>query len=149
MEGVVGTRGSKLAMERQRHRSAREMEIEKKLATPVSVSFKNARLSEVMDYLARVTSVNMHLDPQGLQQEGVSAETPVTIELRDRVTLKSALELILEPLHLSYVVKSEVLKITSEQLRAGQVYTVTYAVGDLVIPIPNFVASPRLGLSGA
>ena len=33
--------------------------------------------------------------------------------------LKSALNLILEPLHLSYVVKDEVLKITSEQLRDG------------------------------
>ena len=63
--------------------------------------------------------------------------------------LKSALDLILEPLHLVYVVKDEVLKITSEQMRAGQVYTVTYNVADLVMPIPNFTGGPNMGLQGA
>ncbi|MGA2035469.1 MAG: hypothetical protein ABSG68_24740, partial [Thermoguttaceae bacterium] len=77
------------------------------------------------------------------------ADQPITLELRQEVMLKSALDLILEPLRLSYVVKNEVLKITSEQKRAGQVYTVTYPVGDLVMPIPNFVASPNMGLAGA
>ena len=49
----------------------------------------------------------------------MSPDTPVTIEIRDEVMLKSALNLILEPLHLGYVVKHEVLKVTSEQMRAG------------------------------
>jgi general secretion pathway protein D len=62
--------------------------------------------------------------------------------------LKSALHLILEPLHLSYVVKDEVLKVTSEQMRDGQVYRVTYNVADLVIPIPNFVPT-TMGLASA
>ncbi len=83
----------------------------------------------------------MHLDPQGLAEEGVTTDTPVTIDLRSEIMLKSALNLILEPLHLSYVIKDEVLKITSEQMRDGQVYTVTYNVADLVMPIPNFVPS--------
>ena len=48
-----------------------------------------------------------------------------------------------------YVIKDEVLKVTSEQLRDGEVYTVTYNVADLVIPIPNFVPNQRMGLSGA
>jgi general secretion pathway protein D len=63
--------------------------------------------------------------------------------------LKSALKLILEPMHLSYVIKDEVLKITSEQLRDRQIYAVTYSVADLVIPIPNFVPNNRMGLQGA
>ena len=93
--------------------------------------------------------MNVHLDPSGLEAEGVSSDTPITIEIRHEVMLKSALDLILEPLHLSYVVKDEVLKITSEQMRAGQVYAVTYNVADLVIPIPNFVGGPHMGLQGA
>ena len=63
--------------------------------------------------------------------------------------LKSALNLILEPLHLSYVIKDEVLKITSEQMRDGEVYTVTYNVADLVMPIPNFVPNGHMGLHAA
>ena len=59
------------------------------------------------------------------------------------------MNLILEPLHLSYVVKNEVLNITSEQFRDGEVYTVTYNVGDLVMPIPNFVPDNNMGMTGA
>ena len=101
-----------------------------------------------MDYLAKLAEVNLYLDPKGLAEEGVTTDTPVTIELRHEIMLKSALNLILEPLHLSYVIKDEVLKITSEQMRDGQVYTVTYNVADLVMPIPNFVPTP-MGLAAA
>ena len=41
------------------------------------------------------------------------------------------------------------LKITSEQRKAGQVYTVTYNVADLVMPIPNFTGGSNLGVEGA
>ena len=50
----------------------------------------------------------------------MSSDTPITIDIRHEVMLKIALDLILEPLHLAYVVKDEVLKITSEQMRAGR-----------------------------
>jgi general secretion pathway protein D len=50
---------------------------------------------------------------------------------------------------LSYVIQNEVLKITSEQLRDTVVVTRTYDVADLVIPIPNFAPSGRLGMGAA
>ncbi|NLF09252.1 MAG: hypothetical protein GX594_14935 [Pirellulaceae bacterium] len=134
--------------DRGRQRTEREIEIEKKLRTPVSLQFANAPLSKVLDYLGKMADVNVHLDPQGLAEEGVTTDTPVTIELRNDIMLKSALNLILRPLHLSYVIKDEVLKVTSEQMRDGEVYQVVYNVADLVIPIPNFVPG-RMGLSAA
>ncbi len=145
---LSATRG-KLVREGRRQRSERELEIEKKLRTPVSLQFTNAPLSKVLENLAKLAEVNLHLDPQGLVEEGVTTDTPVTIELRNEIMLKSALNLILEPLHLSYVIKDEVLKVTSEQMRDGQVHRVTYNVADLVVPIPNFVPSPSMGLAGA
>jgi general secretion pathway protein D len=99
--------------------------------------------------LAKLAAVNLHLDPKGLEDEGVSAETTVTIDLSQDISLKSALNLILEPLRLSYVIQNEVLKITSEQLRDTVVVTRTYDVADLVIPIPNFSPSGRFGLTAA
>jgi general secretion pathway protein D len=131
-----------------RQRSEREVEIQRKLRTPVSLQFHDAPLAEVMNYLARLGQVNLHLDPQGLAEEGVTSNTPVTIDLSQDISLKSALNLILEPLHLSYVIKDEVLKITSEQLRDGHVYPQTYNVADLVIPIPNFQPSANMGMAG-
>jgi general secretion pathway protein D len=146
--GDLSKSRAKLMAEHRQQRSEREIEIDKKLRTPVSLQFTNAPLSKVLDDIAKKCDVNLHLDPQGLAEEGVTTDTPVTIDLRNAIMLKSALNLILQPLHLSYVIKDEVLKITSEQMRDGQVYTVTYPVADLVIPIPNFVPT-SMGLQSA
>ncbi|MEN6457676.1 MAG: hypothetical protein ABFC63_01995 [Thermoguttaceae bacterium] len=135
----LSARRQKFAHDGRRARSEREVEIEKKLRTPVAPQFNNAPLSKVMEYMAKLGGVNLYLDPQGLAEEGVTTDTPITIDLRQEIMLKSALNLILQPLHLSYVIKDEVLKITSEQMRDVHVYTVTYYVGDLVQPIPNFM----------
>jgi len=136
-------------VQNQTRRSERDLEIERKLKTPVSLKFRETALREVLDHLAKLAAINLHLDPQGLAEEGVQSDTPVTIDLPQDISLRSALNLILQPLHLSYVIKDEVLKITSEQLRDGEVYTVTYSVADLVIPIPNFVPSNNIGMQSA
>jgi general secretion pathway protein D len=136
------------SQERNGRRTERELEIERRLKTPVLLRYEDAPLSEVVNGLGELAGVNIHLDPRGLSQEGVTSDTPVTINLSKEISLKSALNLILEPLHLSYVIKDEVLKITSEQLRDGELVTVTYNVADLVIPIPNFVPSNNIGLQG-
>ena len=127
----------------------KELEIQQKLKTPVSLSFNQEPLSSALDTLERLTQVNLHLDPRGLAEEGIDPSTPVTIKLSQEIQLKSALNLILEPLHLGYVIRDEVLLITSEQLKDGVVYPVTYNVADLVMPIPNFVPSNQMGLAGA
>jgi general secretion pathway protein D len=131
-----------------RRRSPKEIEIEQKLKTPVSLRFDKAPLHEVMDYLSRVADVNMHLDRQGLAAAGVEPSTPVTISLQQDISLKSELQIILHELRLSYVIKDDVLKVTSSDLREEEVYTVTYDVADLVIPIPNFSPTVNMGLSG-
>jgi general secretion pathway protein D len=134
--------------ERETRRTERELEIERRLKTPVLLRYENTPLAEVVQGLSELAGINIHLDPRGLSQEGVESSTPVTINLSKEISLKSALNLILEPLHLSYIVKDEVLKITSEQLRDGDTYSKVYNVADLVIPIPNFVPNSSIGLQG-
>jgi general secretion pathway protein D len=134
--------------DRIERRTQRELEIERRLKTPVMLRYEDTPLTEVMEGLSQLTGVNIHLDPRGLTQEGVNTDTPVTINLSKEIQLKSALNLILEPLHLTYVVTDEVLKITSEQLRDGELLTKPYNVADLVIPIPNFVPNNNIGLQG-
>ncbi len=129
-------------------RSARELEIERKLRTNVLPRYDGTPLSEVVDQLSKLTGVNIHLDPRGLGQEGVQTDTAIHLTLGQEISLESALNLILEPLHLTYMIKDEVLKITSEQLRDGDVYQDVYNVADLVVPIPNFVPSSNIGLQG-
>jgi general secretion pathway protein D len=146
---VTGRR-AKYGKEQGRRLSERELEIRNKLRTPVQLQFDNAPLSKVIDTLSQLAGINIYLDPQGLAEEGVSTDTPINnLDLRQEIKLESALNLILRPLRLTYVIKDEVLKITSEQARKGEVYQVVYPVADLVIPIPNFVPHGGLGLDGA
>ena len=134
----------------QSHLSESEREIYRQLKAPVEVHFNNRPLKDVMDTLSNLTSVNIFLDPLGMMAEGVTSDEPVTLNLSGKpISLKSALTLILEPLRLSYVIRNEVLKITSEQMKDSEVYPHVYNVADLVTPIPNFVPSHNLGMPAA
>lgn len=120
-----------------RKRTEAETVLEKRLETTVTVKFKDAPLSQVMQHFAKIAHINLHLDPRGLAEEGVTEDTPVTIELSQKVSIKTALNLILESLHLCYVIRDEVLRITSEQIRDGEVYACVYVVEDLVKAKPK------------
>ena len=143
--GLKKRRGSSEASSR---RTAREIEIQRKLRTPVQPRYEEMPLADVMQQLSELTGVNIHLDQRGLSQEGIQSNELVSLYLGQEISLESVLNLILEPLRLTYTIKDEVLKITSEQLRDGDVYPVTYNVADLVIPIPNFVPTSDTGLQG-
>jgi general secretion pathway protein D len=147
-ERLTHTR-KEMMREMSNRKTEREVEIEKRLRTPVWLHYKDAPLSQVIEDLGKLAQIPTHLDPKGLAEEGVDSSTPVTINLSSEISLKSALDLILKPVQLSYVVKSEVLMITSEQMRDGEVVKKVYNVADLVTPIPNFVPNQRAGLAGA
>jgi general secretion pathway protein D len=142
-------RRGRYGKDRSKKFTEREREIFQKLEMPVSVRFENEPLGRVVESLGQLADVNIVLDPQGMIDEGLSSDIPVSIDLRGAVTLKSALSLILKPHRLNYMVKDEVLKITSDQVRNSQTYNFVYNVADLVIPIPNFVHSNNMGLVGA
>ena len=86
--GAVDRTAASCCADGERHRSPGDLEIEQKLTTPVSLKFKQAPLGEVLGYLAKVTQVNMHIDPQGLKAEGVSTDEPVTIDLARDIQLQ-------------------------------------------------------------
>jgi general secretion pathway protein D len=122
-------------------KSGKEREIESKLRTRVTLNFTDAPLRQVMDNLRASYGVNIYVDQQALDQEGVSMERPVSVKLED-VSLKSVLNLMLKQVHLTYIIKDEVLQITSESAARGRMQRVTYQVADLVIPIPNSSSQP-------
>ncbi len=129
--------------------SEKELQIIKSLSTPVQANYTNQPLQSVMEEMARMAGVTIHLAPDGLAEQSVQPSQPVTLNTVDAIPLKSALNLILEPLNLDYTVRNDVLMITSKSKKDTDVYAVTYPVADLVIPIPNFQPSSNMGLEGA
>ncbi|MCH7686322.1 MAG: hypothetical protein IH899_06535, partial [Planctomycetes bacterium] len=107
----------------------------KALEKHASLQFHEVSLADIMRELSRSFGMNIILDTQGMEEEGVTGKTPVTIHV-DGIKLKSALNLILKPLNLTYQARDEVLFITSKSRARGKLVAVTYPVAELVIPIP-------------
>jgi general secretion pathway protein D len=144
------SRARRRMMEKQNRRlSSDELEIQKSLETKVQVSFRAVPLGEALKTLCDLAGINNYIDPQGLAVEAVTSDEPITIELSKPISLRSALNLILQPRRLAYVIENDVLKITSEGARNSRVYADVYNVADLVIPIPNFVPGYNVGLPAA
>jgi len=135
--------------EKGSHLSSAERKIRQQLETPVSIKFRNRPLGEVMNDLSAMTGVPIVIDHRALSEVRVSAETPISIRPLENIRLKSALNLILEQLELTHVIDNDVLEITSIESKRSRVWTDTYPVKDLVIPIPNFTSSYDDGLAGA
>ncbi len=138
-------------------RTVREREIDKRLMTPVKISTRTdlqrpggkKPLRDVLDTLEKMTDINMHIDEAGLAEVQVDSNVMVEVHLNQEIPLKSLLKIVLDEYRLAYVIKNDVLTITSAERTKGLVYAKSYSVADLVIPIPNFVPNGNMGLSGA
>jgi len=129
--------------------SEAERKIKQKLVTPVSIKYSNRPLNEVLNDLSAMTGVPIVIDHRALSSVRVNAETPISIRQLTNIRFESALNLILEQLELTHVIDNDVLEITSLESKRSRVWPRTYAVKDLVIPIPNFTSSYDDGLAGA
>ena len=119
-----------------REHSAVEERVYAALKSPVALHFDNTPLKDVLTHIAEAQGIGISLDSEGLNEEGNTESTPVTISV-DGIRLESALNLMLEQLHLDYIVENEVLMITSKNRRQGEMKAVVYQVADLIIPLTS------------
>ncbi|MCA9054198.1 MAG: hypothetical protein KDA75_10200 [Planctomycetaceae bacterium] len=114
--------------------SEEELRVREALDKPISLHFQDEPLASVMEHVSSTQLINVVVDDLGLLESGATASTPITINV-DGIRLKSALNLILTPLELSYTIEDEVLKITSRLRQQGDLKSVVYPVADLVVPV--------------
>jgi len=129
-----------------RNRSESEKSIERKLSTPVDVSFKAMPLESVVEHLHTMTAINFDLDLRGLKEGNVDPKQPITADLKS-VSLKSALDIICRQAGLKHVIESEAIRVTTPKNAAGRQIVKSIPVGDLVIPAPNYGAKPGMTFS--
>ena len=108
--------------------------IRKALDEPTSIEFVEAPLTDVVDYLKDLHNIEIQIDTKALEDASIGGDTPVTRNLKG-ITLKSALRLMLGGMDLTYVIKNEVLMITTPEKAGNELVTKVYPVADLVIPI--------------
>ncbi len=130
--------------------SEREKYIKRQLTErDVQVRYRDRPLGEVLEDLSNITGVPIVLDNRAIAAIRVSRDTPVTQSITTPVSLRSALNILLQDLDLTYMLENDVLTVTTNEMKRTRVHPVTYRVADLVTPIPNFVSGYDDGLRGA
>ena len=112
-----------------------EAKIREALLQECSIDFQNIPIEDALDYLKTKHGIEIQLDQQALSDLAIGPSTPVT-RSASRIRLRSALRLILEDLGLTWVVRDDVLLVTSVERADSMTTTRVYDVADLVIPIP-------------
>lgn len=117
---------------------SREQDIHNALRSPTDLEFIETPLKDAIDFLAEKHEIPIVLNAKKLEEAGVNVDTPITKRLKG-ITLRSALRLMLGELELTYMVKDEVMQITTPEDAQSPENMVTkvYNVGDLVVPIQN------------
>lgn len=127
--GMLAVAGPSWAEEKEKLTA--EEKIEKTLEQLTSFEFYETSLQEVFVYLGSQHGIPIKLDKKALSDEGLDPETPVTCSHKI-IKLRSALNLLLRDLDLTYVVDNEVLEITTMAAAQERLETKVYAVTELV-----------------
>jgi hypothetical protein len=91
-------------------------------------------LADAIEILKGRHHIEIQLDTKALGDAGVAVDTPVAgnVNVKD-VSLRSALNLILRPLNLTWTIENEVLLITTPEEAESHLITKVYDVADLVV----------------
>ena len=140
-------RRKKFAAVDLKKQSPAEVKIRKALDEPTNLEFVETPLTDVIDYLKDLHGIEIQIDNKALEDAATGTDTPVTRNLRG-ISLRSALRLMLGPLDLAYVIKDEVLLITTKEKADAELVTKVYPVADLVLS--PFARTPRMmsGMNG-
>ncbi len=114
-----------------------EQRILSSLDEKTELDFAETPLKDVMDYIKERHHIEVQFDQNALKNANPPIDPSQTLISRSLkgVTLRSALKLILSEYNLTYVIKDEVLMITSKDEADKVLVTKVYPVGDLVMPI--------------
>lgn len=111
---------------------AAEEKIREALKQPFSDKFRDEPLQSVIGMLGRVAGVNVRIDAASLSENGLSPDHPVSDEF-NQVPIAVALNWILRPNGLTWLVENEVLLVTTEESAENRLCTRVFPVSDALL----------------
>lgn len=105
-------------------------QLEAALRKPTTVEFSDTPLNESLSFLSEFHAIPILLDKRTLEDEGLAANIPVKLILKDR-PLSKILDLLLTDLGLTYVLRDGVIWVTTQATAANQLSWVAYNVNAL------------------
>ncbi len=109
-----------------------EQRIKVALNMPTTINLKDTSLREVVAWIGRAHGINIQIDTRAMEDVGFSPDDELVTTSLTGVSLRSALRLILEQHDLTYVIRDEVLMITTPEEADNQLVTRLYPVTDMV-----------------
>jgi hypothetical protein len=113
--------------------SASYLRIEHALNGVATFDYLDQPLKDVLEDISYNHKIPIVMDIRAFEHRGVDTATPITSSLKG-ISLRSALRLVLQDLDLAYVVRDEVLLITSEESAISNPSIRFYPVADLLPP---------------
>ena len=111
--------------------TAAEARIRAALEEPTRVEFVEVPIADAASYLAELHNIEIMLDTRTLNEVGVGNDEPISLAVQN-VRLRSVLELMLRPLELTWLVRDEVLLITTRESAESMLVSHVYEVRDLM-----------------
>lgn len=108
-----------------------EAAIEAALAKPAQLDFDRVPLEEAIAALKAKHQIEIQIDRKALANSEMSPSATVTVHVKG-VTLRSALNLMLGELDLTWIIDNEVLLVTTPEVQNTKLITRVYDVADLV-----------------
>lgn len=108
-----------------------ERRIQQALQEPSDIECDGVPLNSLLTNLGERHEIPIHLEPGRLQEAGVKLDIPVTRHLTG-MKLQSALRLFLDELELTYIIRDDMLLITTPEDMESHLTTRLYPVHDLV-----------------
>ncbi|MCH8922101.1 MAG: hypothetical protein IIA67_02995, partial [Planctomycetes bacterium] len=110
---------------------ASEARIQKVLGEKTKFELLETPLTDFVDFIRDKHKIEVQIDNRALEDAGIETDVPLTVNLKD-ISLRSALRLVLREAELTFVIRDEVVLITTPEEAEEMLVTRLYPVGDLV-----------------
>jgi hypothetical protein len=114
-----------------------EAAIREALEATADLDFTKTPLDDIVGVIGDFTKIDIVLDKKALADAGVATDLPMTVSLRG-ISVRAALGLILRNLGLTWIVRDEVVLITTPEEAENWLETRVYDVSDLVLPQSSY-----------
>jgi hypothetical protein len=99
------------------------------------LNFQETPLRDVINQLKDKYDIPILADKKAFEDAGLDLDTTVVTQNVSGISLRSALRLLLGDIDLTYLIKDEVMLITTKDKAAENLVIKVYPVGDLVMPL--------------
>jgi hypothetical protein len=126
--------------------SEEEVRVLRALAKPIPVELKGSKLQDAIDYISTMSDRTIIIEKSALDENQISYDTPVSFHVRAPVATRTVLRSVLGQVGLTYVVRDNIILVTTQPRARDLMVTKSYYVGDLVAATGSFGGAPQWGI---